>query len=87
MADNKITHHFFRRLDIGADPRRRRRMPIKPTIKRGEDMSLYLACRITFRPENPIAPAVELLTAMCIIKERPILRVPRPANENLRASA
>jgi len=76
-----------RRPLTGADPRRRRRMCTNSTLERGENMPPYLACRITFRPENPVAPPVELLAAMCIIKERPSSRLPRPANENLRASA
>ena len=75
-----------RRLFIGADPRRRRRVPAELNNRRGDPVS-NLACRITFRPEPPVAPSVELLTVMCILKEQPSSRLPRSVDENLRASA
>lgn len=46
-----------------------------------------LGCRITFRPENPVAPSIELLTIMCVMKTPPQFPLPRPANENLKATA
>lgn len=76
-----------RRLEIGADPRRRRSVADGASQHRGDAMPYSAGCRITFRPENPVEPTLALLEAMCIIRETPPRRLPPAANENLRASA
>jgi len=74
-----------RRLELGADPRRRRSLLPGDHHRRGYDMT-NLGCQITFWPGNTVQPSAELLQSMCIMRSRPP-RLPRPANDNLKASA
>lgn len=73
---------FLRRLELGADPRRRRSLLPGDHHRRGDNMNL--GCRITFRPESPVEPSVSLLAAMCAMRIRPADYLPRPKNDNLR---
>lgn len=49
-------------------------------------MPVNLGCQITFRPESPVIPSLELLETMCVMKVRRANR-PLAANENLQKTA